>query len=70
MINGVIKKIRARGLKAWVAQNPNDSKFYGIDRVLQVPITEGYKTQKQAEKAWFTARARAILSICNQDYNI
>jgi hypothetical protein len=35
----------------FVAKNPKDGLFYGIDRVLRCPITDGSATRQDAERA-------------------
>ena len=64
---GVLDVLAARFEgREYVRQSPRDGLWYGIDRVLRCPVTEGHKTQSAAKAAWRMFEARAAADIATR----
>jgi len=63
-------KMQAKTLKPFVAQHPKTGLWYGIDRILRIPVTNGFKTKQEAQTAWQQFVAVYIADVATQDYNL
>lgn len=54
----------------FVAKHPKTGKWHGIDRVLRVPITDGFSSKDEAKMAWRYYNARAAGDIATQNLNV
>jgi len=59
MIDKIVDNMKKYGIEPEVAMSP-EGLYYGIDRVLMCPVTEGYHTEEEAQAAWYDYHARAI----------
>jgi len=55
--------------KPWIAKHPKNGLYYGIDKTLRCPVTDGFKTNKEAIDAWYRFQATAICDKSTQNLN-
>ena len=60
VMNNIINQMADKLIgKEDIARSPRDGLWYGVDRrILRGPITDGYKTQSEAKKAYRLTVAR------------
>ena len=57
-------------IQPWVAKNPKNNLWYGIDKICRWPTTKGFKTKAQAIEAWYVFETTARLSIAHNNLDV
>jgi hypothetical protein len=55
---------------AVTAKHPKSGLWYGIDRIMRTPCTEGFETKAEAVEAWCCFQALYIADRSSQDYKL